>query len=299
MGFLVSPSWAHVDDAFEYTPPEFSQYEGNYAHNIGSGGSLLAGDVLFVVLVTRNLDSDVRSFSLSDLTNVANPTLRDAYDFPTGIARQEIWTVEVTGTITVGENAAGRILKMQTSGDDDHLLFTIVRLRDSGDIEGYIAAAVTDDFDLANHLDTFSLAINGDDDVAYFVALTSENTNLVDTTQADTPAADHEFFTHTGNDGVGETTIIWSPATGGSEVAERFGNHAGSTPIHVWALGSAGGGGGGGAVDLGLHGALELSGLVLPVRRQDGRQYQEYGIIRPYQNRHRPHVIGRKRVPDE
>lgn len=52
-------------------------------------------------------------------------------------------------------------------------------------------------------------------------------------------------------------------------------------------------------VELGLHGALELNGLVLPVRRHDGGQYREYGIIKPYQDRHRPHVIGRKRVPDE
>lgn len=50
--------------------------------------------------------------------------------------------------------------------------------------------------------------------------------------------------------------------------------------------------------NLGLHGALELSGLVLPVRRHDGGQYREYGVLRPYQNRHRPHTIGRKRVPD-
>jgi hypothetical protein len=52
-------------------------------------------------------------------------------------------------------------------------------------------------------------------------------------------------------------------------------------------------------IELGLHGALELNGLVLPVRMQDGARYQEYRVLRPFQERHRPHVIGRKRVPDE
>lgn len=86
--------------------------------------------------------------------------------------------------------------------------------------------------------------------------------------------------------GAGVVTVDW---TATSEAAG----------IVAVAIRESGGGGGGAPVEKGLHGALELNGLVLPVRMQDGARYQEYGVLRPYQDRHRPHVIGRKRVPDE
>lgn len=234
--FLAAPSWQLIDDGFEYSGTHFSNFENNYIHNFGAS-DIIAGDVLFLVLTARKDAGATRTFAIID-SHVGLGVVQNSWYSAGEVVEQQIWTFVATGTIpNSGNVSAARILKAVSTITEDDLTYQVFRLRDSGDIEGFIGSALELSTNMT-YLEQVSVGVISlaPDNTVYIAAIQNSagNTDFID--EVGFSSID-EWVTNSGTGGCGNTTIIF-PNTDGTELVERLGNNANDDQVHIWALGA-------------------------------------------------------------